>query len=103
MIRQILGAVAQLDKSMTVSKLRAARLRLRAKGQRVEGRKPYGYHENEQALIARMRTMRRKPAKADRLSYAAIAAQLNADGHTTRYGRQWTRDGVCKVLTHARA
>jgi hypothetical protein len=48
-----------------------------------------------------MRTMRRKPAKADRLSYAAIAAQLNTEGHTTRYGRPWTRDGVHKALGRA--
>ena len=98
MVRQILGAVAQFDKAMTVAKLRAARQRLRAKGTRVEGRKPYGHHANEQALIDRMRALRRKPVKGARLSYAAIAAQLNTDGHTTRYGRPWTRDGVCKAL-----
>ncbi len=45
--------------------------------------------------------LRSKPAKADRLSYAAIAAQLNADGLTTRYGRPWTRDGVCKMMGRA--
>jgi DNA invertase Pin-like site-specific DNA recombinase len=101
MVRQILGAVAQFDKSMTVAKLRAARMRLRAKGHRVEGRKPYGTHENERALIDRMRALRRKPAKGARLSYAGIAAQLNAEGHTTRYGRPWTRDGVCKALGKA--
>lgn len=49
-------------------------------------------------MIARMHTMRRKPVKGQRLSYAAIAAQLNGDGHTTRYGKPWTRDGVCKAL-----
>jgi DNA invertase Pin-like site-specific DNA recombinase len=98
MVRQILGAVAQFDKAMTVAKLRAARQRLRAKGARVEGRKPYGTHPNERALLDRMRTLRRKPVKGARLSYAAIAAQLNTEGHTTRYGRPWTRDGVCKAL-----
>jgi len=30
--------------------------------------------------------------------YAAIAAQLNADGLTTGYGGSWTQDGVCKAL-----
>lgn len=83
---------------MTVAKVRAARQRLRAKGTRVEGRKPYGTHPDERALIDRMWTLRRKPVRGARLSYAAIAAQLNAVGHTTRYGRPWTRDGVCKVL-----
>ena len=98
MIRQILGAVAQFDKSMTVAKLRAARQRLRSKGKRVEGRKPYGTHPSERALSARMRTLHRKPVKGDRLSYAAVAAQLNAEGHTTRYGRAWTRNGVFKAV-----
>jgi DNA invertase Pin-like site-specific DNA recombinase len=103
MIRQILGSVAQFDKAMTVLKLRAARERLRRKGRRVEGRKPYGFRPDEQALLERMRTLRRKPVKAARLSYAAIAARLNGEGHTTRYGRPWTRDGVCKALAHAPA
>jgi len=101
MVRQILASVAQFDKAMTVQKLAAARQRLRRKGQRVEGRKPYGHRPDESKLLERMRAMRLKPVKAERLSYAAIAAQLNAEGHTTRYGRLWTRDGVCKVLGRA--
>jgi hypothetical protein len=31
------------------------------------------------------------------LSYEGIATQLNAEGHTTRYGRPWTRAAVFKV------
>jgi hypothetical protein len=41
LIRQVLSAVAQFDKSVTVLKLHAAREQLRRKGHRVEGRKPY--------------------------------------------------------------
>ena len=47
LIRQVLSAVAQFDKSMTVLKLRAARERLRRKGRRVEGRKPYSVRPDE--------------------------------------------------------
>jgi DNA invertase Pin-like site-specific DNA recombinase len=47
LIRQVLSAVAQFDKSVTVLKLRAARERLRRKGHRVEGRKPYGLRSDE--------------------------------------------------------
>jgi DNA invertase Pin-like site-specific DNA recombinase len=97
LIRQVLSAVAQFDKSVTVLKLRAARERLRRKGQRVEGRKPYGFRPDERVILDRMRQMRERP-RGERPSYEAIAAQLNMEGHTTRYGKSWTRAGVFQVL-----
>lgn len=102
MIRQVLGAVAQFDKSVTVLKLRAARERLRRKGQRVEGRKPYGFRADERAVLEHMRTLRSRP-RGERLSYEAIAQQLNAEGKTTRYGKPWSRAGVFQVLTRSAA
>jgi DNA invertase Pin-like site-specific DNA recombinase len=42
LIRQILGAVAEFDKAMTVAKLRGARERKRAKLGKCEGRKNCG-------------------------------------------------------------
>jgi O6-methylguanine-DNA--protein-cysteine methyltransferase len=73
--------VAQFDKSVTVLKLRAARERLRRKGHRVEGRKPYGFRPDEKRILDQMREMRQRP-RGERLSYDAIAAQLNSQGHT---------------------
>lgn len=81
LIRQVLGAVAEFEKNVLVLKLRAARERKRAKGERVEGAKPYGHLPAEQAVIDRMKAMRRKPSKGRRLSVAKIAVQLNAEGH----------------------
>lgn len=98
LIRQVLSAVAQFDKSVTVLKLRAARERLRRKGKRVEGRKPYGFRPDERVILDRMRQMRQRP-RGERPSYETIAAQLNADGRTTRYGKAWTRAGVFQVLS----
>ena len=98
LIRQVLSAVAQFDKSVTVLKLRAARERLRRKGHRVEGRKPYGFRPDEQAIVEHMRALRAKP-RGERLSYQGIAAQLNVEGHTTRYGKAWTRAAVFQVLS----
>lgn len=98
LIRQVLSAVAQFDKSVTVLKLRAARERLRRKGNRVEGRKPYGFRPDEQKILEHMRDLRARP-RGERLSYEAIASQLNAEGHTTRYGKPWTRAGVFQVLS----
>jgi DNA invertase Pin-like site-specific DNA recombinase len=42
LIRQVLGAVAQFEKAVIVSKLKAARVRQRRATGRCEGRKPYG-------------------------------------------------------------
>jgi DNA invertase Pin-like site-specific DNA recombinase len=42
LIRQVLGAVTEFDPRVTVTKLRAARERRRARGERCEGRKPFG-------------------------------------------------------------
>lgn len=99
LIRQVLAAVAQFDKSVTVLKLRAARARLRGKGRRVEGRKPYGTHLAERATLERMRQLRRKPVKGRRPSYATVAAQLNSEGLLTRYGRPWSRAAIFTVLS----
>ena len=98
LIRQVLSAVSQFDKSVTVLKLRAARERLRRKGHRVEGRKPYGFRPDEQAIVEHMRALRAQP-RGERLSYEGIATQLNAEGHTTRYGKAWTKAAVFQVLS----
>ena len=95
---QVLASVAQFDKAVTVLKLRAARERLRRKDKRVEGRKPYGFRPDEQKILDHMRQWRALP-RGQRLSYAAIAARLNVEGHTTRYGKPWTRAGVFQVLS----
>jgi DNA invertase Pin-like site-specific DNA recombinase len=100
LIRQVLAAVAQFDKSVVVLKLRAARERLRRKGVRVEGRKPYGFHPNERAIVAHMQALR-AVSRDVRPSLADVAAQLNAEGHTTRYGKQWTPAGVFEALRTA--
>lgn len=47
LIRQVLGAVSQFEKSVIVLKLRAARECTKRKTGRCEGRKPYGYYPGE--------------------------------------------------------
>ena len=101
LIRQVLGAVAEFEKNVIVLKLRAARERKRARGERVEGVKPYGTFPAEQAVLERMRQLRRKPAKDRRPSCATVAAQLNAEGHRNRAGREWSAQMVHHVLRSA--
>jgi hypothetical protein len=55
LIRRVLGAVSQFEKSVIVAKLRAARLRQHRQTGRCEGRKPFGAHPGEQAVLRRIR------------------------------------------------
>jgi DNA invertase Pin-like site-specific DNA recombinase len=89
MIRQIMGAVSEWDKSMLVHKLAVARKRIRASGKRCEGKKPYGSRPGELEIQARISSLRE-------LGYSSteIAIELNASGHRTRHGKQWTKDNV---------
>ena len=53
MVRQILGAVSQFEKAMLVSKLRGARVRKKATGAKVEGRKSHAELNPEAVKLAR--------------------------------------------------
>jgi len=94
LMRQLMGAVAQYDKSQIVLKLRGARMRMRAKEGRCEGRKPYGYYDGEEAVIERMQELR-----AARMGFDRIAAQLNTEGLKTRTGAQWHGLVCNRILT----
>jgi hypothetical protein len=50
--RQVLGTVAQFEKAVIVSKLKAARVRKRRATGRCEGRKPYGTRPGEADVVA---------------------------------------------------
>lgn len=60
LVRQMMGAIAQYEKSQIVLKLRGARLRKRAKDGRCEGRKPYGFYEGETANLERLKAYGRR-------------------------------------------
>jgi len=98
LIRQILGAIAEFDKNITVLKLRAARERKRRSGERCEGPQPFGSLPGEGAVLDRIRQLRRKPRTGNRLSFAAVARTLNEEGHQTRKGGPWHPETVRKIL-----
>jgi len=93
-IRVILGASAQLEKDLIVFRTRAARERMRANGERCEGRKPYGETDKERHILQRMREMRKQ-----KLAYMAIAERLNYECVPTRSGGKWVGATVRKILT----
>ena len=94
LVRQMMGAVAQYEKSQIVLKLRGARVRKRAKEGRCEGRKPYGYFDGEAATLERLKALR-----AEGLGFDRIAARLNEEGVATRTGRPWHGVVVNRILT----
>ena len=87
LIRQVLGAVAEFDRRVTVMKLRAARKRRRARGERCEGRKPFGTLPGEPETILRIRELRRKPPHGRRRSLQKICDVLNTEGLSTQTGK----------------
>lgn len=93
MFRQIIGAVAQYEKSMIVLKLRGARQRKRAEAGRCEGAKPYGHHPGEAAVLTRMRELHKAGTRC-----ATIAARLNAEGIAPRRGTKWYPMSVGRIL-----
>lgn len=92
LMRQIMGAIAEYDKSMIVLKLRGARQRMRARGGRCEGAKPYGTQPGEAGLLATIQTLRTAGS-----SFQAIADALNAQGFQPRRGKRWHRYAVSRI------
>lgn len=96
LIRQILGAVAEFDKACIVTKLKAARDRIRKAHGRCEGRKPFGYREGEELVIERIRLYR-----AGGHGFADIARILNREQLPTRTGKPWSRSTVKAIVDRA--
>jgi DNA invertase Pin-like site-specific DNA recombinase len=98
LLRQIMGAIAEYDKSMIVLKLRGARIRMRKREGRCEGAKPYGTLPGEAEVLARIQRMRTAGK-----NFQAIADALNADGVTPRRGAQWHPFAVARILRREQA
>jgi DNA invertase Pin-like site-specific DNA recombinase len=92
-IRQVLGAAAQLDKAMTVAKLRGARERKKRATGKCEGRKSITELRPELAESAR-ELRRRRPTPTLR----AIAAELAAGGHLAKSGKPYAPSVVARML-----
>jgi DNA invertase Pin-like site-specific DNA recombinase len=102
LIRQVLGAVAQFEKAVIVSKLKAARVRKKRAEGRCEGRKPFGTRPGEEAVVELIHKLRRKPRGGERLSFAAIADRLNRDGVASRTGKPWAAETVRGIIGRGR-
>jgi len=106
-IRQMLGAVAELDKARVVARLRWGRKAKAAAGGFPGGQVATGYRLEKGRLVVdpeEARIVKRIVAlrKAGVTAYT-IAKTLNAEGATTKRGKRFTPAGVNKILRSAQA
>lgn len=99
LIRQVLGAVAQFEKSALVAKLRAARDRIRRETGRCEGPAPY---PPEVAQLVRKLRRGKNPLTGRRRSLRAVARELDRRGVPTRSGRPWSISSVRSCISRSR-
>lgn len=102
LIRQVLGAISEWEKSVIVQKLRASRVRIRKTQGRCEGRKPYGVTDEERAVIAKMVEW------SSTMSIAQVAQRLNVEGIKPRTAKRagaetrWHATMVQRILARGR-
>ncbi len=93
LMRQMLGAFFQYEKTLLVAKLKGSRVRMKAATGRCEGRKPYGHKPGEAAVVERILALRAAGTAMD-----TIAEKLNAEGVKPRSGAQWYGATVRNIL-----
>jgi DNA invertase Pin-like site-specific DNA recombinase len=96
LVGQVLGAISEFDKAMTVAKLRGARERKRRDTGKCEGRKSHA--ENNPELVALVKRLRRQKPKGGRLSLRAISAELVAQGYLNENGRPFAATSIKNML-----
>jgi DNA invertase Pin-like site-specific DNA recombinase len=102
MVRQILGAVSEFQKTELVLKLRGARERKRALNGKCGGRK--SHRERNPASVALARRLHRKPHHTDkRMPLRKIAAELAAQGHLARSGKPYSASAIKSMLVRGAA
>jgi hypothetical protein len=96
MMRQIAGSFAQYEKTRLVTKLRAARERIRETRGKCEGRKSYAERDPELVLAAKR--LRRRSPKGHRRSLREIAQELLAMGYTTKRGEPYSASCIKSMV-----
>lgn len=101
-LRQIMGVIAQLDRSMVVKRLRAGRQRKAELGGFAYGSPHYGTQakdgelvsdDREQATLARIRQLREQGE-----SLRKIAEVLTAEGHRPKRAARWHAESLRKIV-----
>jgi len=104
MIRQIFGAISQMERAMIAARLRGGRRAKAAQGGFAGSGCPYGYIPagGRLEIDPTAGEVVRRVFKAHRrgLSLRKIAAQFNGEGIPTRRGAKWTAVQVKNILGH---
>jgi DNA invertase Pin-like site-specific DNA recombinase len=95
LVRQVLVAIAEFDKAMTVAKLRAARERKRAATGRCEGRKSHA--ELNPELVQQAKRLRRRSPKGHQRSLREISA-LSKMGFKNASGRSFSASSIKAMI-----
>ncbi len=102
LVRQVLNAVAEYERSALVAKLRAARERKKRNGGHSVGCYRFGEHPElpgEAETLARIKALRRAGVGRRRPSLAKVAEALNEEGRASRSGRPWTAAMVRDLIS----
>lgn len=102
LIRQVLGAVAEYERSMIAMRLRSGRHRKAEKGGFAYGSPAYGYRadnrelvadDDEQAALARIGALHEAGK-----SLREIIAVLDAEGHRPKRGGRWHPESLARIV-----
>jgi DNA invertase Pin-like site-specific DNA recombinase len=96
LVRQVLGAISEFDKAMTVAKLRGARERKRREAGKCEGRKSHA--ERNPDVVALVRQLRRRRPKGGQRSLREIAAELATRGIRNERGNIFSAASINSML-----
>jgi DNA invertase Pin-like site-specific DNA recombinase len=97
MIRQILGAVSEFEKSNLVSKLRGARERIKLRDGKCEGRKNLEEILSKDAFATMMKIIKR--LREQNKSYASIAGVLANKGYSQpSTGNPYNRSQIMRLI-----
>jgi DNA invertase Pin-like site-specific DNA recombinase len=91
LVRQVLGAIAQFEKTSLVAKLKAARDRKKAATGKCGGRKSYVEARPETVALA-------KKLRGERMSLRKISAVLADQGHRTARAKPYVASAVQAML-----
>jgi DNA invertase Pin-like site-specific DNA recombinase len=101
LVRQVLGAIAEFDKTMTVAKLRGARDRIRKERGKCEGRKSFAEldAENKTDIVGLAKRLRRaSPKTGKRRSLRQISVELAAAGHLNERSQPFNPKSIKSML-----
>jgi DNA invertase Pin-like site-specific DNA recombinase len=91
LVRQVLGAIHQFEKSSLVAKLKAARDRKRAVTGKCGGRRSYADAKPATVALA-------KQLRDQRMSLRGIASALAAQGHLTARGKPYVASAIQAMI-----